>query len=234
MTLKEYYEQLLILQYYNQPKARGEIGLEGARLQSIKETIDALQNAFELNQATGDRLDKIGKIVGVSRTDLFGIEKTFFGFVTTSESLGFADKDNPSRMGAPFSDKFGTLYTATQLSDADYLLLIKAKIAFNQVSAKMAGDETTINDVIGFLFNDAIVVDRKDMTLTLRVPAGVSFKQLQIVKDLLPTPQGVGYAYFYQSAADGFGFSNNLTSIGFADRFDVTRAGGTLARKVIL
>jgi hypothetical protein len=57
MTLKEFYEQLLILQYYNQPRARAEIGIEASRWQALKEFLDRFKREFDLDFATGDRLE---------------------------------------------------------------------------------------------------------------------------------------------------------------------------------
>jgi hypothetical protein len=237
MTLKEFYEQLLILQYYNQPRARAEIGIEASRWQALKEFLDRFKREFDLDFATGDRLDKIGKLVGVSRFVPFVVEKEFFGFDINPESVGFASKFDPSRRGAPFKDKFGINYTATQLDDADYLFLIRAKIAFNQVHAKMSGDEVTLNDVIAFLFDGGYVIDNKNMTLTLFLPFSVDLRQLRIVLNsgLIPTPQAVGYSLIYQGEVGGtFGFDNNPNSLGFGNKFDSSYNGGKFARKVLL
>ena len=237
MTLKEFYEQLLIIQYYNKPKARAEIGLEATRWQAVKDFINRLQEAFELDNLTGDRLDKIGAIVGVGRIVPFVVEKEFFGFDVNPEAKGFGNKFDPSWIGAPFVSKFATRYTATELDDANYLFLIKARIAFNQVHATMAGDVTTLQDVIGFLFDGGVVIDNKDMTLTLSIPFDIDLEKLRLVinSGLIPSPQGVGYDLIYQSFPNQtFGFTNNPNSLGFAHKFDSTYNGGRFARKVFL
>lgn len=237
MTLKEFYEQLLIIQYYNKPKARAEIGLEATRWQAIKDFIERLKESFVLDNATDDRLDKIGKIVGVNRIVPFVVEKEFFGFSININASGFASKADPSRIGAPFVDRFAPRYTATQLDDANYLFLIKAKIAFNQVHAVMAGDVVTLQDVIGFLFEGGFVVDNKDMTLNLVIPFDVDLEKLRLVSNagLIPSPQGVGYSIIYQaSLGESFGFSNNENSLGFGHKSDSSYNGGKFARKVTL
>lgn len=237
MTLKEFYEQLLILQYFNQPKARAEIGLEAERWQATKDFMVQLQDAFELDNLTGDRLDKIGAIVGVGRIVPFAVTKDFFGFSINIDASGFANKFDPTWIGAPFVNKFATRFTATQLDDVNYLFLIKAKIAFNQVHAVMAGDVTTLQDVIGFLFDGAYVVDNKDMTLTLALPFSIDTDRVRLVfnSGLIPSPQGVGYSLIYQGTAGStFGFSNNVNSLGFGNKFDSLYNGGVFARKVTL
>lgn len=237
MTLKEFYEQLLILQYYNQPKARGEIGIEAAEWQKIKDFLDTFKKEFSLEFGNGDRLDKIGKIVGVSRFVPFVVDKIFFGFADNLQAVGFADKFISSQAGAPFRDKFGIDYLDTQLDDADYLFLIRAKIAFNQVRATMTGDGVTLNDVIGFLFQGGYVIDNKDMTLKLFVPFSVPLRQIRLVVNagLVPSPQAVGYELIYQGEIGGtFGFLDNADSIGFGDKFNTSIIGGKFAQKVIL
>jgi len=237
MTLKEFYEQLLILQYYNQPRARAEISTEATRWQAFKDFLDQFKREFELNLATGDRLDKIGKIVGVSRFVPFVVDKIFFGFDINPAAHGFANKSDSSWVGAPFRDKFGINYTDTQLDDVDYLFLIKAKIAFNQVRATMSGDDVTLNDVIAFLFDGGYVIDNKDMTMTLFVPFSIPLRQLRLVVNsgLIPSPQAVGYGLIYQGEIGGtFGFDNNVNSLGFGNKFDSNIIGGKFARKVIL
>lgn len=235
MTIKEFYEQLLIIQYYNAPRARAEIGLEGSVWQVTKEFIDSLQDKFELDQLSGGRMDMIGRLVGVNRIVPFVIAKRFFGFSDNPDSAGFANKFDPSWIGAPFFDARASAYTLTQLNDSDYLFLIKAKIAFNQVHGVLSGDVTNLQAVIGFLFPGAIVIDNKDMTLTLSLPFDVSLERLRIINNsgLIPSPQGVGYATIFQSIVSGtFGFSNNSNSLGFANKNDPSWIGGIFARKV--
>lgn len=65
--LKQYYSDLLILQYLNLPRAT-------AMIQAVVEPVFidqlpvAVQDAFEIGTAVGDQLDIIGKYVGVSRS----------------------------------------------------------------------------------------------------------------------------------------------------------------------
>lgn len=64
--LKEYYKDLLIIQYRNKSKARDHIGL---LVDVFSHDLLPLQvrNAFDLDSSTGSQLDTIGSIVGAER-----------------------------------------------------------------------------------------------------------------------------------------------------------------------
>lgn len=63
------YVELLMLQYYNQPKAVAEIETDASLTERTKDAADHLIEQYDLDVATGDALDKIGKLVGIRRED---------------------------------------------------------------------------------------------------------------------------------------------------------------------
>lgn len=67
------YVKLLIKQYYEKPNAAGEIAAMAANYEKIRDLYSQFPTEFDLDSATGDRLDKIGKIVGLDR----GTESAF-------------------------------------------------------------------------------------------------------------------------------------------------------------
>ena len=232
------YQLLLIQQYFNSPKASTEIGMKAASWCKIYEAIDQFGKEFDIDNATGDRLDKIGKIVRLPRNVPLVIPKIFFGFSDNTNSEGFGDKFQATTNDAPFSDKFSPKYTDQQLSDPDYRFFIKAKIAVNTSSAYMVSDErTSIQDAIQTMFEGrAYVVDNKDMTLTLYVSPAFDNQRLAIVQalDLLPSGQGVGYKVVVQAyPGETFGFSDNSNALSFGDKFNSSIVGGKFASKVI-
>lgn len=235
---KRYYQDLLIKQYWEKPSAYAEAGVMADGWSTVYDFLTAIAEGFDLDNATGDRLDIIGRIVGIPRIVPFVLPKVAFGFDGNPNSRGFADKFDASRVSAPFQDKFAPEYTPQQLNDADYLFFIRAKIAVNTVAAFMASDERlSIQDSISTTFNGrAYVVDNQDMTLTLYVAPEVDENKLRLIRqlDLLPKPQGVRYDVIAQAEPGStFGFGNNPESVGFADKFDSSREGGLLARKVL-
>ena len=61
------YTQLLIQQYFDRPNAKAEIDLYASEAELIFNFFNAFRTEFDLDTADGDRLDKIGKLVGQMR-----------------------------------------------------------------------------------------------------------------------------------------------------------------------
>lgn len=61
------YVDLLIKQYYDKPNAIAEITAQAATFEKIRDIAAAIPDAFDVDLATGNRLDIIGKIVGLLR-----------------------------------------------------------------------------------------------------------------------------------------------------------------------
>lgn len=230
------YLSLLIKQYYDQPKASAEVEKIAAAYEFVYSVLKQFEVEFDVDTATGDRLDKIGKIVGVPRNVPFVIAKIRFGFETSDDARGFDDLFAEEVESAPFRDLFEFPYTTQQLDDFDYRFFIKAKIASNQASAYLFNDEyLTIQEVVQITFaNQAYVIDNKDMTLTLYVSSSFDDERLRTVQrlNLLPKPQGVRYKFVVLADPDSFGFESDPNAKGFGDINDET-LGGTFSRILI-
>jgi len=232
------YVDLLIKQYWEQPKARGEIELQAASWEKVRDILDQFVEEFDVDLATGNRLDIIGKIVGVSRVVPLVIPKVYFGFDDNTNARGFDDKFSAVEFTAPFRDRFERTYTNLELNDNDYRLFIRAKIAANNGSGYMVSDiENSIQSVINTLFEgEAYVVDKKDMSLVLYVSPSVDLVRIKAILrlGLLPKPQGVRYSIIVQAAVgETFGFADNPESLGFANKFDLeNEPGGRFAERV--
>jgi hypothetical protein len=238
LSLVSEYTNLLIKQYWEKPKAKAEIQLKAETWDKTRAFLASLDDAFDLDLAVGAQLDVLGRIVGIPREVPEVVEKTYFGFTINPDSLGFADRFNALRIGGPFFDRFSSQYTALQLNDNDYRFFIRVKVALNWASAYVSSDERiSIQDVILSAFNGrAYVVDNLNMTLTLYVSPVVSLERIRLIRrlNLLPKPQGVRYRVITQAEPGfTFGFAANPNSKGFADKFDPSREGGFMARKVI-
>lgn len=213
----ESYEKLLIKQYWRSPKARADIALRLGTLAPIADVLLGLADAFDVDQAVGRQLDIIGRIVGLNRRVQTFLE--FFGFRGHTGARGFGQ--------APFYRRGEPKYGWTTLGDESYRRFLKAKIAINNVKAKMiAPDYLSIQGAIQLASDGrAWVVDNYDMSLTLYVDPSVPLSELRLLLDLglLARPQGVYYKVI-QAAQDGyFGFSSNPNAKGFGV--------GTWARK---
>ena len=240
MSFESDYVNLLIKQYWEKPKANAEIAFKAGVWRKTFEWIDSFSNEFDLDNATGDRLDIIGRIVGINRIVPFVVAKIAFGFSENPNARGFEDKFLSLAAKAPFQDKFAREYTDLQLDDSVYRFFIRAKIAKNIGGPYLVDDQgLSIQDAINTLFDgQAYVLDKKDMTLSLYVSPQYNLDQLRAIIQLklLPEPQGVAYGEVVQAApGETFGFADNVNALPFADKFDlINQPGGRFANKVLI
>jgi len=240
MSFESDYVNLLIKQYWEKPKANAEIEFKAGVWRKTFEWIDSFSEEFDLDNATGDRLDIIGRIVGIKRIVPFVVPKIAFGFDENVNARGFDDKFSPLADRAPFQDKFERAYTSLQLDDTAYRFFIRARIAKNVGGPYLADDQgLAIQEVVSTLFDGlAYAIDKKDMTLNLYVSTQFNLDQLRAIirLDLLPKPQGVRYGVIVQAGpGETFGFSDNVTALPFADKFDlINQPGGRFANKVLI
>jgi len=194
------YKKLLILQYRNEIKAEADIGAKASHFSKIYELGNRFLNEFDLDNATGHRLDIIGKIVGFSRIISDVVEKSYFGFADNALMTGMNDKFSPPAIPLfPFLDKFEDVRGATELNDSDYKTFIVAKISKNTGSGTIGDNNGRIGIQNALLkISDGLtVVDNYDMTLTITVDSTVDPTRLNIIKklDLIPRPMGVGLIF---------------------------------------
>lgn len=225
MSLSDDYADLLLIQYANKPKARAEAKAYGDEWEAVQSFAASWIEAWDIDKAWGDRLDKIGKIVGIDRIVENGYAKKYFGFYPFPNSLPW---------GNPFFRKFrDDAYTDTELDDNQFRFFIKSKVAKNITAAVMAsgGERQSLQNTVQYLFEGkAYVVDNFDMTLGLYLDETYSQDDLRVIvqENLLPSPQGVGYKYYIQYNSEGtFGFANNPNSKPWGE-------GAHFARKILL
>ena len=197
MTFESDYVNLLIKQYWEKPKAAAEIEMMAGTWRKTFEWIDSFSDEFDLNNATGDRLDIIGRIVGIGRNIPYSIPKIAFGFDENPNSRGFDDLFSPLDDRAPFQDLFESESTELVLDDNAYRQFIRAKIAKNTFGPYLSGNDfLSIQDAVINIFGGlAYVTDNYDMTLTLHVSAVFNSTTLDAIlkMSLIPKPQGVRY-----------------------------------------
>ena len=197
MSFESEYVNLLIKQYWEKPKAAAEIEMMAGTWRKTFEWIDSFSDEFDLNNATGDRLDIIGRIVGIGRNIPYSIPKIAFGFDENPNSRGFDDLFSPLDDRAPFQDLFESESTELVLDDNAYRQFIRAKIAKNTFGPYLSGNDfLSIQDAVINIFGGlAYVTDNYDMTLTLHVSAVFNSTTLDAIlkMSLIPKPQGVRY-----------------------------------------
>ena len=194
MTLSEaldYYANQLIIQYAKLPKAEDTIKclVNNAVCDGL---VFSLQDAFNLDTASGQQLTILGKIVGVPR-EIFGLDLTheFFNFTRYSgvpASFGFNRFSTPNDTYYISRWQTTASYTTT---DFELLALIKIKIIANNNYTSLK----TIKEALYEIFEGAIdVVDNLDYTITynLQSPYHNVGTICDFLDNILPKPMGVG------------------------------------------
>lgn len=233
--VKNYYADLLILQYRNKPKARETIKI-GADIYLGDGVIFQLQDILDIDTAEGAQLDIIGKILDCPRV-VQGIynDMVFFQFYDGPDSVGF------STVGNPQGGNFRTIQNYNQseysLPDDDYRFLLKFKSAVNV----MRGSERGIDEALWNVFQgDVLLKNNHNLTITYivsaeRTLAALAAKQLGYYR----APEGVGANYVLRvpSPSQIFGFNRkgiiNKTVVGFSTK-DKRQTGTWLTKENLI
>lgn len=238
MSFIEDYQNLLIKQYWEKTKAKGEIGVQAGTWEKNFNLLESFLDAFGVDTAVGSQLDILGRVVGINRRIPYILKKNFFGFEDNPLSRGFGSLSVALQDRATFYSIFSSAYSDLELSDPDYRIFIKMKIAKNVTLGVMATSQSV--SICAAIFQafggEAYVEDNKDMSMTLYISYEVEEETARVLEtmDLLPKPQGVRYIIERTNLFGLFGFKDNILSRGFADKFDlITESGGNFAEKII-
>jgi len=193
--LVAYYQNLLIIQYKNKPKAIATVGLLSRQV--IADLIySQVQDGFDLPTATGKQLEIIGSYVGVYRT-LAGFAPSAISYLQLPDYA-----DGPTGFGgfADYSDvtdpvNFWKLYssipTAYVMSDGQMSQLIAYVIAVHISDHSNASIDVILQRFFGIY---ATLTDNGDMTMTYTHDAtndpNLLFAIVNFL-ELLPQPAGV-------------------------------------------
>lgn len=162
--IKEYYANLLILQYRNKFKAR----------ETIKAMVDLyladglvlqLENILDIDTAVGAQLDLIGKILECPRNiPGINIQTKFFTFHVDSDSLGFSTIGNPSN--GVLKNRFNSNLAVYSLLDSEYRVLLKFKAYLNRIRATMPEIDEALFNAFGDKVN---LKNNQDLTVTYEI-----------------------------------------------------------------
>lgn len=219
-NVKNYYADLLILQYRSKPKALETIKL-GADIYLGDGLIFQLQDILDIDTAEGAQLDIIGKILDCPRI-VQGIynDLKFFQFHIDETSLGF------SRIGDPTNAVFRTVKNYQQseysLPDKDYRFLLKFKSIVNVMRGSEKGIDEALYNVFG---GDVLLKNNHDLTITYIISAEhtlavIAAKALGYYR----APQGIGANYVLRvpNPSQIFGFNQkgiiNKTVVGYSTK----------------
>lgn len=192
--LKQYYANLLIIQYNGKPKATATIKLM-AELLLVNMVLLQIREAFDWQTATGSQLDIIGKWEGVDRFyngQLFDFRPWFalvpYNSVPDNLQGGFSRYSNFDSGNGGFLNYDNIRPTQNRLIDDAFRIMIGLKIIKNHISATCRN----IDEAIWDYFNGRVYTVWAPDELTYYYHSELSeVMQVAQDKDVLPCPTGV-------------------------------------------
>lgn len=191
-AVKEYYADLLILQYRNKEKARETIKI-GAENYLGDGLIFQLQDVLDIDKAEGKQLDIIGKILNCPRI-IEGInpEQRYFSFEKPN-ARGFSTKNKIS--DGAWKNQFNSLFSIYSMPDNYYRILLKFAAVKNRLKASMS----EMDDLLFLIFGNSIYLENnKNLSITyyitdeIRVPGQAAQKL-----GYLAAPNGITAIFEY-------------------------------------
>lgn len=231
-----YYVNLLIIQYHNQPKAMATIQLFAEIMMANGVMLDVLEG-YNLETAVGTQLDIIGKYEGVDRfyrelslADYFSLETYTEAPPSTPPRYGFTDY-----AGYDTTPPNGTLIYSEIISannmlvDAVFRQLIKLKILQNYLNHSCAA----IDGGLYSFFGTAIrMEDMYGMHMVYFVTAAeTALIVAALYKKVLPKPMAVGALIVSDIEGEMFAFTDytgyeSPFGYGFTDYADYDSVAG--------
>lgn len=186
------YSDLLIWQYQGKPKALATVALLEQTIAQGFIDLYQLQNVLNIEEATGDQLDFVGKHVGQLRV-INGYQlRKFFGFQHAQNAMSFSRK---RQGGGQWYRKRDPLADSVWLSDDDYRFLIKCRILKNY----QIGTLPNVIEACRFIFgNQVSVTDNLNMTVSIQLSRRNinDFKRYAIEHlDILPRQAGTRFLF---------------------------------------
>lgn len=194
--LKDYYANLLIVQYHDKPKAVATIKLF-VDLLFVNVIFFQIRDAFDWRTAIGNQLDIIGKWVGVDRFFL-GQTYDFFQWFSlidwnsepVNSQVGFSTFDGFEGVTSGFVDYKLIQTSFNRLPDEQYRILIGLKIIKNNINHTAKN----IDDAVWNYFGGKVytVWDMEERKLQYYYPPELN-KVMQVAneKNVLPCPPTV-------------------------------------------
>lgn len=201
----------LYAQYRDKPKAKKLSDIPLDFREQITSACDHVKLSYSIDQASGEALNVIGRIVDVDRSFVAFLDfkpKTQFG----GESVQFGG------LSSMFNQTGRSM--TQEIENAAYRVLLKAKIAKNNNDATIDG----IADALSFITKSApiSVIDNDDMTFSVAFGEELDPVEKLILTnfDILPRPQGVKFAGYTEEATltqfgGRFGFGDSRAQFGF-------------------
>jgi len=193
----EYYQRLLIAQYYRQPKAIATVGAYVGEV-SGDAIYTQTRDAFDLDTAIGKQLDMLGELRGVRRYFFsLDISKTFMAVPSYDDGdkgsvLGMADYDDPVYPPSWFTMRYDDFISYT-LEDEDFRRVIQYLATLHSCDYAYK----TLDDLFFRFFGvNANIVEMGSFALKYQHLTSDPDKLYSIIRQmgLLPRPAGVTFS----------------------------------------
>lgn len=202
------YQDLLIIQYNDKPKARATIALLAEQLLAGGLYWN-VQDAFNIDTAVGKQLDILGKYIGVDRFftgDIFPDDAFAFSDAETSPlsvSKGFVDAEDITLPTGIFLGTQDVIAPQQAMDDTTYRLILRLKIIQNDINHSM---KSINDDLYAYFGMDIYCTDNYDMTITYHAVDSSVYQLLLLAlqKQVLPRPMGVGINVVIGNSFFGF------------------------------
>lgn len=171
------------------------IGIMSALFEESNEILAYIRDDTTIDDGEGVWLDEIGDIVGVARGAGQRPDASIFAYCDNEDFpgdplKGFSDLlDDPDFTGGHYMGVDG-LPDGTEFSDADYRLLIRAKIASTYSEDTIPDMWQWIYDVFGV---DAFVYTSGPAEIGVDLPIYMSHTWRRVLEKYLPRAAGVGF-----------------------------------------
>ena len=213
--LVNYYFNLLIIQYHNQPKAQATIALMAETMLANGIFLD-IENGFNIDTCVGKQLDIIGKYVGVDRHYPQEDFINYFSLILQSQHA--SPPSSPPQWGFGTQAAFGNydyngtltyagiVTTTNSLTDDDFRTLIKFQIIIN--TSNFSHGE--LDDALFKFFGDTIRMETNgEMAIVYFITPPLTPLIFAILfKQLLPHPMAVGTTIVENVTGDMFSFAD--------------------------
>jgi hypothetical protein len=171
MTIDEYLA-LVTSAHADRPKFIASLTAALQQIDASVELVEQIANAFDIDTAIGVQLDVLGEWIGRSRFIGIPLPNVYFSWDDTA-LLGWDS--------GVWKGQFDPDSGLTQLSDEDYRMLLRAKIAANRWDGTIPGAYAVWAEVFG---DDPqiLIQDNQDMSMTIAL---VGSPPTAVVKSLL-------------------------------------------------
>lgn len=191
--LVQFYQNLLIIQYKEQPNAVATIGALATEVVA-SQIFAQVRDGFDIQTAVGKQLDILAEYVGAPR-EIFAYDPSIpyfalYSYITTPPSnIGFASY---SDVTDPVDNwiSYTTSQTTFVLTDGQLRLLIQYLIAVHKSDTTLANIDLILQAFFGIYCE---LIDNEDMTITYQHQIADPNSLFSIVSQLnaLPHPAGV-------------------------------------------